>query len=174
MSAGLSVFFKNCFIDILRCVSYCFNGYHQCRYYGTLSGYVSVSSLSCKSRPLSVFHPDVSSSECIQNNFPKTLPCWECKWLQVVWEWLSLVTCTVIAETKLFFCYGLCQVCRDASKPLIFSIKWTPKHAGWSQNSSVYMWASNSEHNSCARTFFLMPNPVWLCRSLGHYVSIHL
>lgn len=43
------------------------------------------------SRPLSVFHADVSSSECIQNHFPKRLSCWECKWLQVVWEWLSLV-----------------------------------------------------------------------------------
>lgn len=37
-------------------------------------------------RPLSIFHPDVSSSECIQNHFPERLPCWECKWLQVVLE----------------------------------------------------------------------------------------
>lgn len=42
-------------------------------------------------RTLSIFHPDVSSSECIQNHFPERLPSWERKWLQVVLECLCSV-----------------------------------------------------------------------------------
>lgn len=91
-------------------------------------------------RPLSIFHPDVSSSECIQNHFPERLPCWERKWLQVVLE-------------------CLCSVRWNRKDKTILSGVYSPTldKNTLDDHSSVYMPTQNSEQNSRAHSCLYPP-----------------